>query len=199
MSKFYGQLAEDLIIDELLDRPYNGFYIDIGANDPENLSNTKRFYDRGWRGINIEPHPGLFEKLQAARPRDNNLNIGIGTSNKPLPFYVRDPHYSSSFVNHTGILYKIRNRHTKLIKTVPIPVMPLSSLAVPHKIDFINIDVEGNEMDVLLSNDWSKITPDLFVIELNQSEQQITEYLSKRGYTMVYKNILNGFYQKEQL
>lgn len=198
MSKFYGQLAEDLIIDELLDHPAKGFYIDIGANDPENLSNTKRFYDRGWNGINIEPHPDLYEKLQAARLRDDNLNIGIGTSNRPVKFYIRDPDYSSSFVNCTSLLHLIRNRNTRIIRTLKIPVLPLSSLTVPKKIDFINIDVEGNEMDVLRSNDWNKIAPDLFVIELNQSEKEITEYLSEKGYGLIYKNILNGFFLKEQ-
>src|SRR6516165_9697352 len=58
----------------------DGFYVDVGAGDPANLSVTKWFYDLGWSGINIEPNRALFKKLIESRPRDVNLNCGAGES-----------------------------------------------------------------------------------------------------------------------
>jgi len=73
----FSQKSEDILIDRNLGFPKNGFYVDIGANDPSFLNNTKRFYDRGWSGINIEPNHKKYSKLCEFRRRDINLNIAL--------------------------------------------------------------------------------------------------------------------------
>src|SRR3989344_293995 len=72
LQNSYSQQGEDLIIDKLLVGKKKGFYVDVGAHDPVRFSNTKRFYDKGWSGINIDPNPWLIKKFQKQRDRDIN-------------------------------------------------------------------------------------------------------------------------------
>src|SRR3989344_7565306 len=68
----YSQFGEDMVIDNLLNNKKRGFYVDVGAYDPDRFSNTKRFYLKGWRGINIEPDVYSFNKFLEKRPEDIN-------------------------------------------------------------------------------------------------------------------------------
>ena len=106
LQNTYTPFGDDIIIDNLLGRKKRGFYIDIGAYDPTRFSNTKRFYLRGWRGINVEPNPkriGLFNKY---RPRDVNLNIGIASKNGSLNFFRFEPESLSTFSNKVAKDYQ---------------------------------------------------------------------------------------------
>src|SRR5436190_9613001 len=76
----YAQNFEDVMLTRLFGDRADGFYVDVGAGGPKRSSVTKWFYDQGWSGINIEPHRELFQALVAARPRDINLDCGIGDS-----------------------------------------------------------------------------------------------------------------------
>ena len=73
----YSQNREDLLLSGFFDLTKHGFYVDVGANHPIHDSVTKYFYDRGWRGINIEPNPNIYALLVEDRPRDINLQIGV--------------------------------------------------------------------------------------------------------------------------
>ena len=112
--KSYSLYYEDLIIDSLLSYKKNGFYIDIGANDPVKFNNTARFYQRGWCGINIEPNPELFKRLEEARKRDINLNIGVGEKETELTFYHISAHTLSSF-NKQAAIKAARDFHERLV------------------------------------------------------------------------------------
>jgi hypothetical protein len=87
----YAQANEDLLLFDTLREvsPEVGFYIDVGANDPEKDSVTKLFYDQGWRGVNIEPSPEWFARLTEARVRD--INIQAVASNQPGHHVSRCP------------------------------------------------------------------------------------------------------------
>ena len=74
----YSQFYEDLILFCIFYDVKNGFYIDVGANDPNHISVTKAFYLRGWNGVNLEPLPDKYELLLKERKRDLNLQIGVG-------------------------------------------------------------------------------------------------------------------------
>jgi len=85
--KSYAQYCEDAILYFVLKDIEKGFYIDVGANDPEYISVTKSFYDRGWHGINIEPLHNYCAKLEAHRPRDINLCIGLGEEHGKMELF----------------------------------------------------------------------------------------------------------------
>src|SRR5690348_6483959 len=83
----FAQNHEDVLLRRLFPDSTDGFYIDVGANHPVYHSVTKHFYDRGWRGINIEPVPTVFEELRAQRDRDLNLCVGVSNREGSLTFY----------------------------------------------------------------------------------------------------------------
>ena len=84
----YSQFYEDLILLCAFYDVQKGFYIDIGANDPERISVTKAFYLKGWNGINIEPLPDKYSSLLQKRPRDINLQIGVGKNKGNMRLYL---------------------------------------------------------------------------------------------------------------
>ena len=86
----YAQNYEDVMLWRALGYVGQGFYIDVGANDPEGDSVTRAFYDRGWNGINIEPMAEHFAQLKAGRPRDINLQAAVGDTQGEITLYAPD-------------------------------------------------------------------------------------------------------------
>src|SRR5437868_6510751 len=83
----YALLHEDVVLRRMFQDQSAGYYIDVGANHPVYGSVTKHFYDRGWRGVNVEPNPQLLDLLHTARPDDHNLGIGLAATTGQLCFY----------------------------------------------------------------------------------------------------------------
>jgi len=169
---FFSQRGEDKKIAELLGTLDGegvgfggGFYVDIGAWDPTLDSVTRVFYDAGWSGINVEPITAYYEKLVECRPRDINLNIGI--SNEIGTFELTefiDTGLSTFAPAHTEELFAGRFNTRK----VSVETCTLSGILVsyaPVVIDFMKIDVEGWERQVIESNDWDHYRPKVLCIE----------------------------------
>lgn len=205
----YSQQGEDLFMAKLLKKK-NGFYVDIGANDPDRFSNTKLFYKKGWSGINIEPDADLFKKLSHHRERDINLNIGIGEERSNLVFYQLVPHTLSTFSKEdadTSVRQGFR-----LLGTVSVPVERLEDVlsreADGREIDFMSIDTEGFDMQVLRSNNWERFRPRLICIESvvhtldgknNQKQDEHEQYLTALGYEKIFDNGLNSIYEDRKI
>ncbi len=171
-----------------------GFYVDVGANLPATDSVTKFFYDRGWRGINIEPIPHLYEKLVAARPKDINLNIGIAKTKGVLKLreYQNGYHGWSTF---SRSIKNLESRRKQPYKDITVDVEPLEHVFRKHgvkHIDFLKIDVEGMESEVLQSNNWSKWRPEIVVIENTPGKWMDT--MKKQGYTVAFFDGLNYYF-----
>ena len=103
----YSQFYEDLILFCIFYDVKNGFYIDVGANDPNHISVTKAFYLRGWNGVNLEPLPDKYELLLKERKRDLNLQIGVGNEKGNFSLLLRG---TGSTLSKT---YK--NRNSKIL------------------------------------------------------------------------------------
>src|SRR6185312_5012442 len=135
----YSQNYEDILLSRVFREP-EGLYIDVGANHPVFHSVTKLFYDRGWRGINIEPSPVVFTHLAAERPRDVNLNVGIASCDGMLTFYQSLLfHGWSTFVGELAAHY--RNQGL-LMEERSIPVTTLAKVCEQYAdrpIDFLKI------------------------------------------------------------
>lgn len=199
LRQTYSQNQEDLFIDQVLNYPSTGFYIDVGAFDPHRFSNTKRFYQKGWRGINIEPDPQNYQKFVADRPKDTNLNLGISDQAGFLTFYKMQPGTLSTFSRQDAesnikegfaLLAKIKVRTTTLADV-------FRQHANQVKVDFLSIDTEGLDFAVLKSNDWQKYTPRVVCVESNkgsQLENSVEKLLVKHGYRVVFNNGLNTIY-----
>lgn len=205
----FSQKGEDLIIDRYFNHKIKGFYIDVGACHPKRLSNTKYFYDKGWNGINIEPNPTRIKLFLQDRKRDINLNIGIGTEVKTAVFYEFEATGLSTFSKkEMEALLKIGY---KLIKTKKISMRRLEDIMRKHVksgIDFMTVDAEGMDLEVLKSNNWGKYRPKFLCIEtidfvgllLNKNESSnrkelIGNYLLGKDYREYYNNGLNTLYE----
>lgn len=201
----YSQKGEDLIIDRLLGSQSKGFYADVGANDPIRFSNTKRFYDRGWRGINIEPDPKNFSKFVKDRPNDINLNIGVANQEGNLAFYRFIPDTLSTLCKSEADSYV--QQGYQLLDTKEVPVMSLVKIFDEYiennEIDFLSIDTEGYDMEVLLSNDWGKYKPKVICVEsvihsveenLKNKDDDIDHLLLNLGYKKVATTSINSIY-----
>jgi FkbM family methyltransferase len=165
----YSQAGEDYNIRNFFREKKNGFYVDVGAFHPLNVSNTCYFYTfENWKGINIDPNPQSIEIFKKYRKRDINLNIGISSYNKELNYYILD--YTSSMntfnregLEEAGLLDKIKE--VKKISVMTLNEVLIKYLPKGQEIDFLNIDTEGMEIEVLESNDWQRFRPKLVVIE----------------------------------
>ena len=194
----HSQYLEDIFIDSIFRGKSSGPYVDIGANDPSELSNTKRFYDRGWSGVNVEPDVRMHQKLCVERPRDTNLNIGIGNTAGELTFYELSANTLSTF-NKESALESVRNEKVVIVSETPVKVISLADLFrenVPDgKIDFMSVDAEGLEIEIMSSNNWEQFRPIAVIIEVNQDKRGgVARLMQDNGYFLVYYNGTNGIF-----
>lgn len=195
----YAQNREDLILFVLLHKVKDGFYVDIGANDPVIDSVTKFFYDRGWHGINIEPITFLYKQIAKNRERDINLNIAI--SNKEGTLELRE--YGHGKHGWSTLSADIKHDHisNKDYKDYKVRVATLSSIFEKYNvknIDFLKVDVEGFEYEVLSSNNWKKYKPKVIVVEDTYPEKWL-DLLLQVGYQEVYHDGLNRYFVRHDL
>lgn len=195
----YAQNFEDVMLNRVFGTHRNGFYIDVGAADPVNLSVTKWFYDHGWSGINIEPVPEFYEKLARERPRDITLCCGAGATTREARFYEYPVKEWSTFKKEAAV---------EAVREVMVPLRTLSEIieeiAPKREIDFLKIDVEGWEEDVLRGLDLRKYRPTVILTEaVNRDDRKyeaepIDKILHAADYLSVYFDGLNNFYLKEE-
>ncbi|WP_295155622.1 FkbM family methyltransferase [Selenomonas sp. AE3005] len=155
----FSQECEDIILYHLLEKVSEPiFYVDVGANDPVFISVTKFFYERGASGINIEPQHDFIEKLNADRPRDLNLEIGVGNENGRLKLYG----------NGAGASFDVDLDNASTCREVAIITLAeVFKKYVPHKqpVHFLKIDVENFERQVLEGMDFDSYRPWIVCME----------------------------------
>lgn len=196
----YSQQGEDLTLLRLLEGKADGFYIDIGAFHPIKYSNTYLFYLKGWTGINIEPNPDVRNEFLKQRKNDLNLNIAIGNTTEALSYYkFNDPAVNSFSTEHVEKWKGVKGFH--LTDVIKIQVHRLEDilhqyLAEGQKIDFITVDVENFDLEVLKSNNWELYRPYFLLVEEDLLcynsflESPIVSYLKGQNYELV--TICNG-------
>jgi FkbM family methyltransferase len=212
--KSYSQRYEDMLIDDLLGNLDNGFYLDIGAYDPRRLSNTRRFYDRGWRGCDVEPNPRRFERFVKDRPEDINLNVGVSDSAGNMTFYEVVPDAFSTLSDKRA--RELREQGAKFKAEIEVPVITMADLFERYlhhaKADFCTIDTEGMDIAVLKGNDWTKFRPRVICVEVtsiqnseagSREAESVEGFMSSVGYrkhsvTVEFGVPLNEIYLSEE-
>ncbi|MES2062975.1 MAG: FkbM family methyltransferase [Bacteroidota bacterium] len=202
----YSQEGEDMVLRSFYEgqKNYRGFFVDVGAHHPSRFSNTNYFYKKGWRGINIEPTPGAIRAFNIFRKRDLNLNIGISGVKDKLTFYCFNEPALNGFSKEISEERNTSKKY-KIIKEVEVETYPLAdvldkNLPANQQIDFLTIDVEGLDLQVLKSNNWDKYKPSYILVEDriefdNLADSEVYTYLKKQGYQLVAKTLRTLFFK----
>jgi FkbM family methyltransferase len=195
--RFHGQdLFDAQIYRTYFSNVCNGTFVEVGANDGETLSQSLVFEDQlGWRGICIEPQPEKYQQLVKRRPLCVNVNAGISSGESSTMTFIKIIGYSdmlSSFEQYITPKHWERIRkevalYNQTIERIPVKRLPLSEVLATNNltsIDYMSIDTEGNEYEVLASIDWSITRVGLFFIESGPVEKdaRITKMLIELGY-----------------
>jgi len=201
-TDYYSQAGEDAILLKTfmyLLPIQKGVYVDIGAFHPYTHSNTYLLYRWGWRGINIDPRPGSKMLFDRYRPDDINIEAGIGGTDSSMTYYMlEDLPVMNTFSRENLVKLDVLD---KVTRTLEVPVLTYRSLLKQnpsiHAIDYLNIDAEGFEMEILNGLKGETILPKVITIEQNDvltlkevEESDPAKFLSSLGYTAYAKNIL---------
>lgn len=168
VRKSYGQFGEDAVIQAIL-KNTKGTYVDVGAYDPVLYSNTFALYQRGWSGYVIDPNVSKKDAFDFYRPRDTFIWAGVGEADVRRYYQFEDPAYNSF------------ERPEGSISSTLVPIRPLEDF-MSADVQFLNIDVEGMDLDVLKSYSWTH-RPKLIAIEASINSP-CQSFLEAQGYKL---------------
>jgi FkbM family methyltransferase len=184
----FSQCGEDLIAEyifsECLRLPEIS-YLDIGAYHPTLLSNTYLFYQKGHRGVCIEPDPDLLDGIKSVRPEDTCLNVGVGTSQQSrADFYRMTNRTLNTFSKDAAERYQ-EYGNQKIEEVISMPLLTVDSIIeryfnfCPH---YISLDIEGLDFEILKTFDFSRFRPQVFCVETltyteDKSERKLSEII----------------------
>jgi FkbM family methyltransferase len=193
----YAQNYEDVMLRRAFADTREGFYVDVGATDPQRDSATRYFYELGWRGINIEPAAQYQKLLEAARPEDVNLGVACGARNGVGTLHVIPDTGLSTMVSEYADLAKAGGH--AISEGVEVRVVRLDSVIQQHArgrdIDFLKINVQGSEPEVLRGINLKRHRPKVIVVESSRAPEYHSDLLDA-GYFYVWFDGLNRVYVK---
>ena len=187
--------GEDIYINNFFKKK-KGFYVDVGAYHPLELSNTYLLYKKKWNGINIDINSLSIDYFNFLRPDDININIGVSKKNTTKTLYYQKDKSPLNTLNlsHAKKIFA-NDFKKKKIKTKTLTSIIDKTKYREKIIDFLNIDAEGNDFDVLKSLDFKKYKPQLICIELIDhfnpdkkkiKKHKIYKFLVQKKYDLVW-------------
>ncbi|MFL2897660.1 MAG: FkbM family methyltransferase [Candidatus Pelagibacter sp.] len=200
----YSQFQEDLYIKNFFKNKSNGFYIDVGCFHPLMYSNTALLYNNGWSGINIDLNQTSIDLFNIARKRDKNICSALSNKYEQSEFYfdhllspVNTLSKEFSEISYKKITKK-KYKKKNIQKFTFEQMVKKYHLKIPN-IDFLNIDAEAHDFEVLEGFNLSKYTPKLICIELYDSklelkDQKFKDYLLNYNYSWIKKIGPNGIF-----
>ena len=187
----YGHQGEDALLQAMLKWVRNGTYVDVGAYHPVLYSNTYALYKKGWKGIVIDPNLDMQPLYALLRPRDAFIHYAVGEREEQKTYFMFDDGAYNSFDEKRATGWKA-SRGLDIRAKVPVSFKPLATILKEQKIthiDFLNIDVEGMDLEVLQTHDWSVPTRVIAVEDETFNPDQphanaMYTYLHEKGYAL---------------
>ena len=204
-----SQFGEEKFILDFFDKKYKGKFLDIGCFHPTRHNNTYSMYKRGWHGINIDLNPLTIELFNFARAKDININAAISDNEEIKKLYFVDELNTQNTLeaNHLSFLKNHHNLKEEEISQQEIKTKRLDRILEDHNlknIDFMNIDVEGHELNILNSIDFLKYKIKFICIEMIDHNDQailvnkkLNEILERNDYVLAKKIDFNFIYKKK--
>jgi FkbM family methyltransferase len=203
----FAQCGEDLIASYILselgvDRPT---YIDVGTYHPYEINNTYLFYTRGCRGILVEPNVDMIPLIRRERPDDTTLNIGIGlTSATEADYYrINEPSWNTFDKDVAEHYVRVSGGEKRIVEVVKMPLVNINEVLARHHggvcPDFVSLDVEGLELDILKSLDWTRYRPKVVCVETlvagtRRQKLDAANFLVEKGYAARGSTFVNTIF-----
>ena len=208
-KKSYSMLGEDLIVDKFFKNKKKGIYVDVGCYHPIDGNNTYLLFRKGWSGVNIDLNKLSIDLFKRARKNDCNLNVAISNKSKNIKYYYRKKINMLNTINKKFAKssfrkgFKIGSIQSQLLNTILD-----ESKFKNKKIDFLNLDIEGNEINALESLDLRKYSPKLICIEIHNNnlgrntkdflkKNTIYKFLNKKGYIYIWNNDFSYIFKRK--
>jgi FkbM family methyltransferase len=201
----YAQNLEDVMLSRVFAAKTDGFYVDVGAWDPDKDSVTKSFYEIGWSGINVEPGHHNWQRLVKTRTRDINLQVAVSDQEGQAKFLEVPGSGLSSLeagVESTLDSYGLKGREKLVTLTTLAKIF--EQHCQTQQVDFLKIDVEGHEDAVIKGMDWARFRPVVVLVEATIAETgepnwaQWEGILLQSNYRFAWFDGLNRFYVRAE-
>jgi len=196
IKKSYSGGAIDLIIDHYFKDQKKGIYIDIGAYHPFIGNNTYKLFSKGWSGINVDLDFQSIDIFKFFRPKDENICVGVSSKTTEKNFYF---HHDRSAINTLDDKMGYRAKEVRKIKTTTLNKILESSKFKSSDIDFISIDVEGHELEVIKGLDLEKYSPKIIVIEHQDPAMKKVEFYNQNIERTITCDIYNYMKSKNYI
>ena len=196
-SIHYGEFGEDILVNRILKNLETGKYVDVGCYHPYKGSLTAQLYKKGWKGINIDLSKSSIDLFNLVRKEDINLNLAVSDFNGQTSYFENSP------INQQNSLIKNNDNQKK----IEIDCKNLNLILEENKFEkfeYLNIDVEGSEQNVINGINLSKYSPILITIENNNLhindyiESETYKILIKNNYTFISKTGVTNFFLKNE-
>lgn len=211
----YSQFGEDLIVDSFFSmglQKSNPTYLDIGTNSPVVGNNTYIFYLRKCKGVCVEPDIHLYKKIIAKRPNDTVLNVGAGVNDikEGVFYYFPEPYTGWNTFSKTEAEQKKSQTGIAYKEDKVVPFVNINDIISGHFDtcpDFVSVDVEGLDFEIIKSLDFDKYRPSVFCIEtmefnnmkLGKKNTQVATYLEEKGYVAYADTYVNTIFVRKDL
>jgi FkbM family methyltransferase len=209
----FSQFGEDVVVAAMLQTlgrdSVPGFYVDVGAYDPVQGSNTCMLHLRGWRGVNIDANPAGIERFRQARPNDRNVHAAVADAETEIDFDIYALGALSTADPAAKAAYA-REGRAQLVQTLKLRTRRLRDIlaeTVPpgQSIDLMSVDAEGFDLSVLRSNDWTRYAPLFLLVEdpdislLDRPDSAIFHFLKPLGYRLASQTYITSIYLRDQV
>lgn len=199
--KYYSQYGEEIILQNIFGDKKDGLCVEIGAADGQLYSNSRFLIESmDWRAILVEPHPDFFNRLCSLYENNDKVKLIQSAVSKIDGFvdmflYGRDKYAQVSTISESQKQKVIKAHGDKFLQTPEkVKSLTLSSVLNDNKVDFLSIDCEGVDMEVLYSNDWYKNRPYLICVEHSMEEKVLLSFMESINYTKLCKTAGNTFF-----
>lgn len=202
---YRSQVGQDRFLDEFVFHGRRaGVFVDIGAHDGVTLSNSYYFEkELGWNGLCVEPNPARYKELTKSR-RAQTKNCGVGPTEGRLKFLQLPAHLDlgSGFLDYFAPQSEFAERHPAGSVVVEIPVLRLTELLASarfERIDYLSIDTEGADFDIIRSLDFTNCDISTISVENSGWDERIAAYLGSNGYSLIAVLGSDEIYLKREL
>ena len=189
-KKTYSLFGEDLAALKFFKNEKKGFYVDIGCYHPTHINNTYLLYKKGWNGINIDVSQFSIDLFKFMRPDDLNYKCAVSETKKKVNLYYQKEHSQLISINKLTAKKFIKGRlKKKIINSFSLEEILSWGKYKDYEIDFLDVDVEGADLQVLKGLNFSKRKPKLICVEIHQKnfkKHKIYRFLIKKKYKLIW-------------